>query len=144
MEALMRSIAAALLLLVVGASAAPAANPARTVEDAVVSVLTQPERVVTEVQDPAPENATATTEGSSVHQPSAPDPAPEPEWPDVCTDPTADVMLEPGTCGDLEDWLNDPVADLPLPSIESQIADCTAQTGNPVGCEEKIRYGIVD
>ncbi|WP_460749178.1 hypothetical protein [Nocardiopsis oceani] len=38
----------------------------------------------------------------------------------------------------------DEFEDLPVPSIEDQSADCTAQTGDPVGCEEKIRYGIVD
>ena len=137
----MRTITTALTvaaLLVIGASAAPAADPVRYIEDAAISVLVTQERTTPETPEQVGP-VTVTTTGSTIHQAPAPETAPTGDYPAACDDPTADVMLDPGTCP-----TEAPGADLPMPSLDSQIADCTAQTGDPVGCEEKIRYGIFD
>ena len=123
---------AAVFTLAVGASAAPAADPVRAIEDAAVSVLTGPEPAEDTAEAPTPEPATATTEANTVYQPPAPQPAPDGQA--ACED----TWAVPEMCVD------EPAHDLPVPSLDEQIAACTAQTGDPVGCEETIRFGIID
>lgn len=137
------AVLAAALLMVIGASAAPTANAVRAIEDAVTTVLSQPERSAP-VQGPNPaENPTATTVGSTIYQPPTPEPVSEP-------DPFFDVEPDPCIEAHEDDWdaleqcWFDEVEDLPVPSIEEQSAGCAVQTGASVGCKEKIRYGIVD
>ena len=76
-----------------------------------------------ETERPSPpkaeEPATDTTSGTSRHEPPPPPPEPEPQAP-----------LLPAEDG--------------VPSIETQIQQCTEQTGLPDECRSKIQDGIVE
>ena len=130
--------AASVFTLSVGASAAPATDPVRAIEDAAVSVLTGPES--TEGPDEAPtpaESATATTTGSTIHQPPAPEPDPF-FTPDDCYLAHADDIDALNDCWGIGPEHHE------MPSVEQQIEDCVIQEGNRAWCEDKIRHGAVD